>query len=124
MALMSRHFRSDQKLQACLVKDSAHVVKGAKGEHVAKIQIALVALEGYAIDPGELREKLYGSSTATAVLAYKRKRRIINRTYQSTEDNIVGKMTIARLDAEMIKLELRTFPTNTCSGIRLFPSTS
>jgi hypothetical protein len=51
-------------------------------------------------------------------LAYKRKRQIINRSYQSTPDSIVGKMTIASLDAEMAKLELRTLATNTCAGIR------
>jgi hypothetical protein len=118
MGLVSRHFRNDQKLQACLVKDSAHVTKGAKGEHVSRIQAALITLEGHSIDPGELRNQVYGTSTANAVLAYKRRRHVINHSYQSTEDNIVGKMTIARLDAEMAKLELRTLATNTCSGIR------
>jgi hypothetical protein len=118
MGLVSRHFRNDQELQACLVKDSAHVTKGAKGQHVAKIQTALIALEGHFIDPAELRNQVYGTSTANAVLAYKSRRHIINRSYQSTEDNIVGKMTIARLDAEMAKAEMRTFATNTCSGNR------
>lgn len=118
MGLVSRHFRNDKKLQACLVKDSAHVTKGAKGEHVAKIQAALITLEAHLIEPAELRERLYGTSTANAVLAYKRKRQIINHRYQSTADNIVGKMTIARLDADMAKLELRMLATNTCSGIR------
>jgi hypothetical protein len=118
MRLVSRHFRNDKKLQACLVMDSAHLTQGAKGEHVGKVQVALMMLEGNFIDPRELRDKLYGISTANAVLSYKRRRHVINRSYQSTEDNIVGKMTIARLDAEMAKLELRTLAPNTCSGIR------
>lgn len=118
MSLVSRHFRNDKKLQECLVKDSAHVTKDAKGEHVAKIQAALITLEGHSIDPAELRERLYGTSTVNAVLAYKRKRQIINHSYQSTPDSIVGKMTIARLDAEMAKLELRPVATNKCAGIR------
>jgi hypothetical protein len=39
------------------------------------------------------------------VLAFKRRRKIINFSYQTQEDNIVGKMTIAALDREMEKLE-------------------
>ena len=119
MGLVSRHFRNDRKLQDCLVKDAAHVTKDAKGDHVAKIQTALITLEGHRIEPAEMREKRYGTSTANAVLAYKRKRHIINRSYQRTADNVVGKMTIARLDAEMAQLELRTVSRNACSGIRL-----
>jgi peptidoglycan hydrolase-like protein with peptidoglycan-binding domain len=119
MHLVSRHFRNDKRLQDCLVKDSAHVTKDAKGEHVAKIQRALIAIEGPFLDPAELRDKHYGASTVSAVLAYKRKRQIINRTYQSKPDGIVGKMTIASLDADMARLEMRTFATNSCAGIRL-----
>jgi hypothetical protein len=118
MPLMSRHFRNDKKLQDCLVNDSAHVTKDAKGEHVAKIQRALITIEGPLIDPAELREKLYGTSTVNAVLDYKRKRQIINRSYQTQPDGIVGKMTIASLDADMAKLEMRTLATNSCAGIR------
>jgi hypothetical protein len=118
MGLVSRHFRNDPKLQACLVRDSAHVTKGAQGAHVGRIQAALVILEGHAIDAAELQKMIYGPTTARAVLAYKRRRQIINRSYQSSEDDIVGKMTIARLDAEMANLELRTLSANTCSGIR------
>ena len=39
------------------------------------------------------------------MLAYKRKRNIINRAYQTQVDNVVGKMTIASLDAEMLTKE-------------------
>ena len=44
----------------------------------------------------------YGPSTAAAVLAFKTRRNIINRAYQTKADNIVGRMTIAALDAEML----------------------
>ena len=50
MGLVSRHFRNDKKLQDCLVKDSAHVTKDAKGDHVGKIQAALITLEGHGIE--------------------------------------------------------------------------
>jgi hypothetical protein len=39
------------------------------------------------------------------VLAYKKKRNIINRSYQTQADNIVGKMTIAALDKEVFAKE-------------------
>jgi hypothetical protein len=49
--------------------------------------------------------KKYGPSTARAVLTFKRARNIINRSYQTQADDIVGKMTIAELDKELVKLE-------------------
>ena len=105
MSLKSKHFGGDQKLEACLVSDPAHVLTGAAGDHVAKIQVALQLLDGAVIDQFELRAKRYGASTAAAVLAFKQKRAVINRTYQSQADNIVGKMTMAALDSEMRELE-------------------
>jgi hypothetical protein len=39
------------------------------------------------------------------VLKYKTKRNIVNRAYQSSPDNIVGKMTIASLDRELAAAE-------------------
>jgi len=47
----------------------------------------------------------YDPSTANAVLLYKKERNIINRSYQTQADNIVGKMTIAALDREMLAKE-------------------
>jgi hypothetical protein len=108
--LQSELFRDDTALQACLVKDTAHVVKGARGSHVEKIQTALAILEGALIDSDELSGSFYGPSTAAAVLAYKRKREIINRTYQQRADDIVGKMTIAALDREIFQGEQRPSP--------------
>jgi hypothetical protein len=44
----------------------------------------------------------YGPSTADAVLTYKTTRNIVNRSYQTQADNIVGKMTIAAMDKELL----------------------
>ena len=101
MALFSNLFRGDANLSACQSKDAAHLTIGARGEHVAKVQFALFALDSSAIDRNEVRSQTYGPSTAKAVLAYKTKRKIINTAYQNTPDNIVGKMTITRLDEDM-----------------------
>jgi hypothetical protein len=105
MPLKSRLFGGDPKLQACLVNDAAHVTQGARGDHVGKIQKAVEALGDQSISQGELTTQTYGPSTAAAVLAYKKKRKIINFSYQSQADNIVGKMTIASLDKEMQDVE-------------------
>jgi hypothetical protein len=69
--------------------------------------MALLVLDNTSITRGELTTKLYGQSTAAAVLAYKNKRRIINLSYQNQADNIVGKMTIDRLDRDMLAREQR-----------------
>jgi hypothetical protein len=105
MALQSVLFSDDDALQACLINDRAHVTLGAVGDHVTKIHSALVVLDDASIDLSELRVGRYGPSTAQAVLAYKRKRQIINHSYQSQADDIVGKMTIAAMDNEMLAAE-------------------
>src|SRR5262245_30129694 len=105
MALQSQLFKGDPALEACLIHDASHVVHGARGDHVCKIQSALALLDGAQIAPEEVAAKSYGRSTADAVLAYKRRRQIINRSYQTQADNIVGKMTIAALDREMLLRE-------------------
>jgi hypothetical protein len=102
MSLQSIQFRGDPALEACLTKDSAHIIPGHTGVHVGKIQTALITLDSASIETSELSGKLYGSSTASAVLKYKQRRRIINPRYQATADNIVGKMTIAALDNELV----------------------
>ena len=114
MALQSALFRGDVKLEACLVHDSAHVKTGAVGEHVTKVQVALATLDGVAIAGDELSRLAYGPSTATAVLAFKRQRNIINRSYQKQADDIVGKMTIAALDREMCDHEKPLGPCGCC----------
>lgn len=105
MALMSSLLRSDPALQACAAKDSAHVLPGAVGAHVGKIQSALLVLDGVSVPPDELRSRSYGTATAKAVLQYKTRRRIINFSYQSVADNIVGRMTIAAMDKELLLRE-------------------
>ncbi len=116
MALQSALFVDDDKLQACLINDRAHVTIGAVGDHVTKIHSALTVIDNASIDLAELQAGRYGPSTAAAVLAYKRKRQIINHSYQTQADDIVGKMTIASLDSEMIVIEhreqARAFPRN------------
>jgi hypothetical protein len=104
MSLQSELFKCDQRLEACLHVDSSHVTPGTVGEFVTKIQKALFILDGAVIDPSE--QGRYGPSTADAVLAYKRKRKIINYSYQTQADDIVGKMTIASLDNELTQVRL------------------
>jgi len=109
MGLVSRLFQGNTRLEACLVDNAAHLTLGVQGEAVAKIQFALFSLDILDIDRTELVTQTYGPSTAAAVLSYKTKRHIINRSYQTTPDSIVGKMTIASLDAEMLERQL-SFP--------------
>jgi hypothetical protein len=105
MSLRSKLFRGNQKLEAAAVSHPAHIVPGSVGDHVGKIQQALIELDGADIAPNELAVGSYGPSTADAVLSYKKKRDIINRSYQTQADNIVGIMTMAALDNEMFANE-------------------
>jgi hypothetical protein len=75
-------------------------------------------LDGAKIDGQETRKNTYGTSTAAAVLTYKTKRRIINPAYQTKPDNIVGKMTIAALDREMLQFERNLREFSSCAGKR------
>lgn len=101
MPLRSELFRGDTRLEGAASRDSAHIVPGGRGPHVEKIHLALMLLDDAEIASDELADDLYGPSTAAAVLAYKRRRRIVNTRYQTTPDNIVGRMTMASLDNEM-----------------------
>jgi hypothetical protein len=107
MPLRSELFRGDKALESCLVNHQAHLVEGTRGPHVKKVQRALALLDGALIAVNEVSAGHYGASTAAAVLSYKRAREIINFSYQTTADNIVGKMTIAALDEEMAQAEAR-----------------
>lgn len=103
MALKSELFSGDAKLEACANRDSAHILQGMFGDHVGKIQTALQTLiPDHIIDQRDLDQKRYGPSTAAAVLDYKTRRKIINFSYQQKSDDIVGKMTIAAMDNELI----------------------
>ena len=101
MPLRSQLFAGDDRLEDCLVKDSAHLTLGTQGDFVGKVQAALIFLDDLTIDAHEQETSTYGKSTAAAVLKFKKKRKIINRSYQTSEDEIVGKMTIKKLDDEM-----------------------
>ena len=107
MPLRSRLFAGDRRLEACLVDDKAHLTQGTRGDFVSKVHTALFLVDGLNVDAAELKAQLYGRSTAQAVLAYKRRRHIVNLSYQHTEDDIVGKMTIASLDNEVALHEIR-----------------
>jgi hypothetical protein len=98
MPLRSELFKDDARLQSCLVSDAAHVTQGNVGDHVSRIQIALLRLGWGDFDEKELSSRTYGTSTAEQVLDFKRSFDIINRKYEQTADDIVGKMTIAKLD--------------------------
>src|SRR5262245_36065913 len=114
MPLRSKLFRTDRRLEACLVEDRAHVLLGAMGDHVAKLQAALSLVDGSTIDPAGRSGKRYGRSTAAAVLSFKTKRSIVNRAYQTKPDDIVGKLTIAALDDEVFALENRPERDEVC----------
>lgn len=105
MALQSNLFKGDRALESCLVQDSAHITVGASGDHVSKIHTALLMLDGVSVAATELKTQQYGASTGAAVLAFKRRRGIINTSYQTQADNIVGKMTIAAMDRAMLSKE-------------------
>ena len=103
MALSSELFAGDPALEAAATTDAAHIQVGARGPHVEKIQTALNLLD----DAGLTADGQFGSGTAQAVLNYKTKRNIVNRSYQTTADNIVGRMTVAQMDEELRALDLK-----------------
>jgi hypothetical protein len=115
MGLRSRLFSGQRLLEACSVSHQSHITPGAVGDHVDRIQRALGRLENSRIDPGEQQQSRYGQSTARAVLAYKTKRSIINTAYQSAPDNIVGIMTISRMDKELVASERNLTRPCVCS---------
>jgi peptidoglycan hydrolase-like protein with peptidoglycan-binding domain len=65
MALQSQLFRGDSRLEAAAMSDPAHVMQGATGDHVRKIQQALIRVDGAAI----AADGRYGPGTAAAVAA-------------------------------------------------------
>jgi hypothetical protein len=108
--LTSKLFRDDPALQKCLVSDPSHVTPGSQGDHVTKIQAALVTLGAGVIAPDEIEGQLYGPTTAWTVRAFKGPPRNILGPGQTTPDNIVGKKTIAALDHEVVAFENRPLP--------------
>jgi hypothetical protein len=105
MPLNSDFFSGDPRLEACLINDPAHITPGAQGPHVRKIQEAVVILCRMAIPLKEMENMVYGPGTTNAILSYKQQNGIINSNYETTADNIVGKMTIQSLDDGMAEFE-------------------
>jgi hypothetical protein len=113
----------DNALENCATRDDGHVsIKSNRvGPHVHKIQQALLRIAArdpklrgkVVISAGEINAQTYGSSTAQAVLAYKKDRHIINLSYQTSADDIVGIMTISRLDDEIAGIEPPVPPART-----------
>jgi hypothetical protein len=64
MGLQSKLFHGDPKLEAAAMSDPAHIMRGARGEHVRKIQLALIMLDGADIKP----DGDYGPATANSLL--------------------------------------------------------
>jgi peptidoglycan hydrolase-like protein with peptidoglycan-binding domain len=117
LALQSRLFVGDAALEAAAASDAAHIVQGSSGPHVRKIQTALSLLDDAKLNA----DGSYGRLTAAAVLNYKRARAIINTARQTEADDIVGQMTIAALDAELVVAEgpkgpIRIKPVFTAAG--------
>src|SRR5215472_1929069 len=101
MALSSLWFSGNDRLRLCSSSDAAHVKIGDRGDHVLLIQGALALVDGLAVDPSENTTACYGPSTAAAVLSYKSRRNIVNRSYETAPDDIVGRMTISALDDDI-----------------------
>lgn len=102
---------AQQKLDACLSSDGAHIHEGHSGRHVEIIQIAL----------GQVRDLIdaripaitdprgrFGASTRSAVRVYKETRDIV-RPGQPLDD-IVGRSTISFLDDDIVEAERGSRP--------------
>ena len=111
MPLKSELLRGNARLEKCSVSHPAHVTPGDVGEHVARIQQALQLVDGATFAKDEIAKMRYGSSTADAVLAFKSARKIVNFSYQTKPDNVVGIMTIKAIDDELLRLSPEPKPT-------------
>jgi len=93
------------RLNACLASDPAHITPGQKGDHVKVIQKALDTIRQRMPELGlpeiKDREGDYGPDTTAAVLKYKSKNGIVRKGQPL--DPIVGRMTLTRLDDDLIE---------------------
>lgn len=102
--LTSDLLKDNAQLQDCSIKNSAHISQKDNkiGAHVTKIQTALIRIDPtLKIAQSEIDSATYGDTTAKAVQKFKSDRSIINFTYQNSADDVVGIMTIRRLDTEL-----------------------
>jgi hypothetical protein len=95
-----------QRLNACLAFDSDHITpRSPPGDHVKAIQDALGIIRGRRPDLGlppiTDAPGTYGDSTAAAVLIYKQKNSIVRP--EQPLDNIVGRMTITKIDDDLVR---------------------
>ena len=70
------------------------------------------------IDDAEISKNYYGKTTERAVLEYKTVRTIVNYSYQSKADAIVGKLTIAALDRQVLEYEQTVDREPRAGGLR------
>ena len=101
MALQSKLFRGDAKLEAAAVSNPDHIVPGDRGPHVAKIQEAINTLDDADLDVNGI----YDPATAAAVANFKRHQEPPILNYEGKIDDIVGIKTTAALDAGMVVRE-------------------
>ena len=106
--LRSDLFKDDPKLEACATSPAGHIAPAKPGQvpprgaHVAKIHEALAILE-----PGATIQKPRRLAWSTALRPptpcwpTSGGKKIINTSYQHEADNIVGQMTIAKMDEEL-----------------------
>src|SRR5271166_1379044 len=87
------------------MSSSRRATRGLKFRLIIFNSFRQLELDGADIALNELAARSYGPSTSDAMLSYKKKRDIINRSYQTQADNIVGVMTMAALDNEMFANE-------------------
>src|SRR5271169_1682823 len=109
MPVQSKLFTSDpqvrDRLNKALVSDPDHIVPGAVGDHVSKIQTALSILGKVAINSNEVDQELYGPTTADAVQAFKASCKPPLLNFKNSLDNITGKKTTRELDRQMQEFE-------------------
>lgn len=90
------------ELENCAVRDAGHIARGAAGNHVRRIQIALNQLVKVFL----AMDGIYGPKTAAAVVAFKELQSPpLRQPKQSIADNIVGIRTIEALDNQIFDLE-------------------
>jgi hypothetical protein len=117
--LGSRHFTvpPDKRLEDCATIHSSNLMgpkeaakvgrRPDRGPHITRIQEALVKLlKGAQIPKSERDNQEFGAATEEILHFFKKDRGIVNRSYQSSADAIIGQMTMRQLDLEMRSLEL------------------
>ena len=104
-AYPSKHFSGNAALEACLVKDSPHVVLGADVGRTWRRSSRRYS-PSMAFDRGlRVHRRDLWPDDRCCCAQVQETHDIINRSYQQQADNIVGKMTIDSLDKGMLAAE-------------------